>query len=125
MVLAQSVKMHGEAEVGGRLELLESALQLERVGAEIDETLLRDQALDDLNDIGVQEGLAAGDAHDGRIALVHGVEALFHRQLLLENVGRILHLSASGAGQIAAEGGLKHQHQGIVSWCPLILCLMM
>ena len=40
-------------------------------------------------------------------------KALLGRELLLENVRRILHLAAAGAGQVAAEERLQHQHQRI------------
>ena len=49
----------------------------------------------------------------GRAALVDRVEALFGREVLLEDVRRVLNLAAAGAGQIAAEQRLEHQDQRI------------
>ncbi len=65
----------------------------------------------------------------GRAALFNGGEALLGRELLFEDVRRILHLAAAGAGQVAAEERLEHQHKRIalvageallehVSWQP-------
>ena len=48
-----------------------------------------------------------------RAALFDGLKALLGRELLLQNVGRVLDLAAAGAGEIAAEQRLEHQHQGI------------
>ena len=61
----------------------------------------------------MQKRLAAGDRDHGRAALFHCGKALLGRKLLFENVRRILHLAAAGAGQAATEERLEHQHQGI------------
>ena len=49
----------------------------------------------------------------GRAALIDRAEALLGREVLLQNVGRILDLAAAGAGQVAAEQRLQHQHQRV------------
>ncbi len=113
VVLALAVEMHGEGEVLGRRELRQAALEFERVGAEVDVLLARDEAVDDLDDLRMQQRLAAGDGDHGRAALFDGGEALLGRELLFEDVRRILHLAAAGAGQVAAEERLKHEHQRI------------
>ena len=61
----------------------------------------------------VQQRLAAGDAHHRRAALVGRREALLDRQVLLEHVTRVLDLAAAGAGQVAAEQRLEHQHERV------------
>ena len=113
VLLALAVEMHGEGEVLRRREFGQAALEFERVGAEVDVLLARDEAVDDLDDLRMQQRLAAGDRHHGRAALFDRGEALLGRELLLEDVRRILHLAAAGAGQVAAEERLQHEHQRI------------
>ena len=88
-------------------------LEFERVGAEVDVLFARDEAVDDLDDLRVEQRLAAGDGDHGRAALFNGGEALLGRELLFEDVRRVLHLAAAGAGQVAAEERLEHEHQRI------------
>ena len=57
--------------------------------------------------------LAAGDGDHGRAALVDRAEALLGREVLLEHVRGILDLAAAGAGQVAAEQRLQHQHERV------------
>ena len=113
VVLALAVEMDGEGEVLGGRELRQAALEFERVGAEVDVLLARDEAVDDFDDLRMEQRLAAGDGDHGRAALFDGAEALLGRELLFEDVGRILHLAAAGAGQVAAEERLEHEHQRI------------
>ena len=61
----------------------------------------------------MQQRFAAGNRDHRRAALLNGGKALFGCELLLEDVRRILHLAAAGAGQATAEKRLQHQHQGI------------
>ena len=68
---------------------------------------------DDLVDLLVQQRLAAGDHHHRRAALVDRLHALGDRQALVQDFGRIVDLAAAGAGQVAAEQRLQHQHQRI------------
>src|SRR5579871_4270342 len=70
----------------------------------------------------MHEWFAARYGNHGRAALIHGFEALFGSQLLLENVGGVLNLSAACACQIAAEKWLKHQDKWIaLAPCKLLL----
>jgi hypothetical protein len=110
VVLAVAVEMDGEGEVLGGRKLRQATLELKRVGAEIDVLLARDEAVDDFDDLRVQQRLAAGDGHHGCAALVDRGETLLGRELLFEDVRRILYLAAAGAGQVAAEERLKHKH---------------
>ncbi len=61
--LAVAVQVHVPAEIGVRLVLLHLLLEQQRVRAEIDELLARQDALDDLRHLLVQQRLAAGDRH--------------------------------------------------------------
>src|SRR5207248_1384768 len=61
-----------------------------------------------------KQRFAAGDRHHGRAALVNGFEALFWRELALQNVRGILDLAAPGARQVAAEQRLEHQDKRIL-----------
>ena len=48
-----------------------------------------------------------------RTALVNRGEAVFEAEALIEDRRRIIDLSATGAGEIAAEQRLQHEHQRI------------
>ena len=50
----------------------------------------------------------------GTPALFNCGEALFWRQFLLKDVGWVLDFAAAGAGQVAAEERLKHEHERIL-----------
>ncbi len=92
---------------------MQAALELERVGAEVDVLPAGDEALDDLDNLRVQERLAAGDGDHGCAALFDGLETLLGREHALEDVGWVLHFAAAGAGQVTAEERLKHEHQRV------------
>ena len=113
MVLAFAVHVDRECQVLARLEQVDLFLEQQRVGAEVDVLLARDQAVDDLGDLRMHQRLAAGDGHHRRAALVDRAEALLGREVLLEHVRGILDLAAAGASQVAAEQRLQHQHQRI------------
>ena len=113
VVLAQAVEMYAEGEVLGRGKFRQAAFEIQRVGAEVDVLLARHQPLDDFDNLGMQQRLATGDGNHGRAAFVYSGKALLGSKLLLEDVGRILHLAASGAGQAATKERLKHQNQRV------------
>src|SRR5208282_3628048 len=102
-----------EGEVFRRGELRQSALQFESVGAEVDVLLARNEAVDDFDDLRMKERLAAGDRDHRGAAFFDRGKALLGCELLLKNVRRVLHLSAAGAGQVAAEERLEHEHKRI------------
>src|SRR5215510_8385898 len=104
---------YGEAVCrDGVFELL---LEQDGVGAEIDVLLPLDQLHHQLVDVGVHEGLAAGNAHDGGATLVHRLEALLGGEVLLEDLGGILDLAATRTREIAPEERLEHEDQGVAS----------
>ena len=113
VVLLEAVEMHGEEQIGRRLEQVQLLLQQQRVGAQRDELLARHDALDDLADLLVDERLAAGDGDHRRAALVDGVEAFLYRKSLVQDRVGIVDLAAPEAGEIAAEQRLQHQHERV------------
>ena len=92
---------------------MELFFQQQRVRAEIDVLLARHQTFDDLVDLRMHQRLAAGDRNHRRAAFLDRLEALLRRQVHLQDVGGILNLAASRAGQVAAEQRLQHEHQRI------------
>ena len=98
-----AVHVYGKRQVLARLEQVQLFLQQQGIGAQVDVLLPRHQPLDDLGDLRMQQRLAARNRHHRRAALVHRLEALFRRELLLQNVRRILNLPASRARQVAAK----------------------
>ena len=113
VMLLDAVEMHREEQIGRRLEQVQLLFQQQRVGAQRDEFLARDDAFDDLADLLVDQRLAARNGDHRRAALVDRVEAFLHRQALVEDRVGIIDLAAADAGEIAAEQRLQHQHQRI------------
>ena len=113
VVLVLAVHVDGERQILARLEEVDLFLEQQRVGAEVDVLLARDQAFDDLVDLRMHQRLAAGNGDHRRAALVDRAKALLGREVLLEHVRGILDLAAAGAGQVAAKQRLQHQHQRI------------
>ena len=110
-LVAVEVDRPGEEGVG--LVLVDLLGQQQGVGAEDDELLPLQETLDDLGHVLVQQGLAPGDGHHRSAALVDGLHALSDAQALVQDLVRIVDLATAGAGQVAAEQGLEHQHQGV------------
>jgi hypothetical protein len=61
----------------------------------------------------VKKRFATGDRHHRRAALIHGVEGILHRHILVQDRIRIVDLPAAGASQVAPEQRFKHQHQRV------------
>src|SRR6266540_4337451 len=80
---------------------------------QVDVFLPLDELDHQLVDVGVHQRLAPGDAHDGSAALLHGLDALLDRQVLLEDLRGVLDLAAAGAGEVASEKRLEHEDQGV------------
>src|SRR5947209_8194884 len=113
VMLLQAVEMDGEEQIGRGLEQVELLLEQQRVGAERDELLARDEPAHDLADLLVDQRLAARDRHHRRSAFIGGVPALLRAHAAVEDRIGIVDLAAADAGQVAAEQGLQHQHQRI------------
>jgi hypothetical protein len=75
MILTVAVEMHGPSEERVRPEQVDLLFEEQRVGAQINEFLARDDALDDLLDLTMKQRLAAGQHDDGRAAFVDRLEA--------------------------------------------------
>ena len=113
VIFLVAVEMDRPDEVRVRLVVLDVLFHQQRIGAEIDELLARDDALDDLRQLLVQQRLAAGDRDDGRAAFVDRLKRICDRDALVQDLVGIVDLAAAGAGQIAAKQRLKHQHQRV------------
>jgi hypothetical protein len=113
VALLVAVQVNRERQVRRRLVLIELLLEQQRVRAEIDELLARDDAFDDLRHLLVDQRLAAGDRDDGRTALVDGAQRVFDRHALAQDLVGVIDLAAAGAGEIALEQRLEHQHERI------------
>src|SRR5262249_20228004 len=113
VVVLQPVQMHREEQIRRGLEQIELLLEQQRVGAERDELLARDEAAHDLADLLVDQRLAAGDRHHRRTAFVGCVPALLGRHTAIEDGIRIVDLAAADTGEIATEQRFQHQHQRI------------
>ena len=112
VMLALAVHVNDEREIFAGLELVDLFFEQQAIGAEVNVLFARDQALNDLTDLGMHERFAARDADQGRSALIGGFEALLRSQVGLQDVGRILDLAAARAGEVAAEQGLQHEDDG-------------
>ena len=111
--LPQAVDVHGEREVGRRLEVeLVPALAHELgVGAQVDVLLALDQFVDHLVDLRVHQRLAAGDRHHRRAALLDRADRLLDRHALAQQVVRLLDLAAAVALEVAGEQRLQLDDQ--------------
>ena len=76
VMLLLPVHMDGERQVLARREEMQLFAQEQRVGAHVDVLAARNEALDDLVDLRVHEGLAAGNGDGGDAAFLHRAEAL-------------------------------------------------
>ena len=118
VILFKPVDVDGEGQVRIRLEVLQLALQQDRVGAEVDELLALGEAVGDLDDVLVDQRFAAGDRHHWRAALLHRVPALLRREPAAQDVGRMLNLAAAGAFEVALQQRLQHQHERVALGAP-------
>src|SRR5262249_41961737 len=94
-------------------EQVQLLLQQEGIGAQRDELLALNDALDDRADLLVNQRLAARNRHHGGAAFVDGRKALLDRHAPVEDFCRLVDLAAAGAGEIAAEQRLEHQDERI------------
>ena len=113
MVFLKPVEVDRKSQVGGWLKEVHFFLEQQRVGAQVNEFLARGNAVDDRFDLPVDQGFAARDRDDRCAAFIDRLKALLDRQAFVQDRIGIVDLAAPGAGQVAAEQGLEHQHQGI------------
>src|SRR6185312_4310248 len=113
VVLALAVHVDGKREIFARLKKMKFFFKKQRVGAHINVLFTCNEPFDDLVNFGMKQRLAAGNGDHRCSRFFDSLEALLGRQLLLENVGRVLNLAAAGTRQIAAEERLQHCDEGI------------
>ena len=113
VILFESVDVDREGEVGAGLELVEALFEQDGVGAEVDELPALDEAADDVADLLVDQGFAAGDGDDGGAAFLGGGPALLGREAAAEDVVRVLDFAAAGAFEVALEQGFEHEHERV------------
>ncbi len=116
--LPQAVEVDDEGEVGRGLDSLHRLLVQESVGAQVDEPLLPDDPRRDVADVGVHERLSPSDGDHGRIALLHGPQALFHRQPAVQDRLVFPDAAAATAGEVAGLQRLQDHRQGEVLAAP-------
>ncbi len=114
MLFALTVEVNAECQIFAGLEEMDFLFQQQRIGAQVDIFLARDQPFNDLANLGMHQRLAPRDRNHGRATFVHGAKTLFRGKVFFQDVGRILDFSASGASQVAAKQRLEHQHQRIL-----------
>src|SRR5208283_4009784 len=113
VVLLLSIHVHREAQIFAGFEQVQLFFQQQRVGAEIDIFLAREQAVDNFIDLRMHQRLAAGNRDHRRSTLINRFEAIFQGEIGFQDVGRVLDLAAAGAGQVAAEQRLEHEHKRV------------
>ena len=111
--LLVAVEMDRPGEIGARLVLIDLLFEQQRVGADDREFLARDDALDDLRQVPVQQRLAARHDDHRRAALVDRGQRVLNRDALVQDGVGIVDLAAARASEIAAEQRLQHQHERI------------
>src|SRR6202789_4420221 len=113
VALPIAVQMNRERKVRGGLVLIDVLGEQNRVRAEIDELLARDDAGDDLRHFLVDERFTARNGYDGRAALVDRAHRILDADPLLKDFLRVIDLAAAGAGEIALEQRFQHEHEWI------------
>src|SRR5271166_3924930 len=124
VLFAVAIEMDRPGEISAGFEQLDFFLEQQRVGAEVNELLLRRNALDNLDnlvDLPVQQRFAPRDHHHRCTTFTDGPEAFIDAQALIEDGVRVVDLSATGAGEVAAEERLEHQNERIAPDTPQML----
>src|ERR1700730_16888468 len=108
-----TVEMDRPGEIGARLVLIDLLFEQQRIGADDRKFFARNDALDDLWQISVQQRLAPRP-HDHRsAALIDRGQGVLNRDPFVKNGVGIVDLAAAGASEVAPEQRLQHQHQRI------------
>ena len=81
VMLFLSIHVNRKTQVLARLEQVQLFFQQQRVGAEVNIFLARDQAFDNLVDLRMHEWLAARYRNHRRSALIDSFEAVFGREI--------------------------------------------
>src|SRR5690606_6281238 len=113
VAVAVAVQVDRECQVRRRLVLIDLLLEQQRVRAQVDELLARDDALDALRPLFTNQRLAARNRDDGGAALVDGTQRFLDRHPLAQNLVGIVDLAATRASEVALEQRLEHEHERI------------
>ena len=105
------VEMHVDEQPAAGAKAAELLFQQQAVGAQINVFPLQHEAFDQHFDLGIDQRLAAADAHDRCAALGHGRQALLDRQPAVHRVGVFANPAAARAGEVAGVQRLEHQDQ--------------
>ena len=109
----ESIHVDAEGEIFGGFKEINFAFEEEGVGAEVDVFFAGDEAIDDFVDLGMDQGFPSRDRDHGGSALIRGVPALLGGESFIEDVIGILDFTATCAGKVTTEEGLKHEDKGI------------
>ena len=108
MLVFQPIEMDRESQVRRRFEQVQFLFQKQRVGAEIDELLTRDQRLDDFANFLVDKRFAAGDRYNRCATFLGRLDAFRNTETAVQDRVRIIDLAATGTGKVAAEQRFQH-----------------
>src|ERR1041384_5092335 len=97
--------MDTECQELGGLIVVELPLHQNRISTEIDVPLLCDQPTHNRGHLGMDDRFATGNTDDRGATFLCCSPTLFWREPFVQHMIRILDLSATGTGQIAAEQG--------------------
>src|SRR5580704_9395864 len=111
--LLVAVEMDRPGEIGARLVLIDLLFEQQGVGADDRKFFARNDALDDLRQISVQQRLAARHDDHRSAALVDRGQGVLDRDPFVKNGVGIVDLATAGASEVAPEQRLQHQHQRI------------
>src|SRR5580704_6785059 len=111
--LLVAVEMDRPGEIGARLVLIDLLFEQQRIGADDRKFFARNDALDDLWQISVQQRLAARHDDHRSAALVDRGQGVLNGDPFVKNGVGIVDLAAAGASEVAPEQRLQHQHQRI------------
>jgi hypothetical protein len=111
---ALAIHVNGKGQIFAGREQVQLFFEQQRVGAEVNIFFARHQAVHNFGDLGMHQGLAAGNADHRRATFFNRAKTFLGAQLLFQNVGGILNLAAASAGEITAEKRLQHQDERVV-----------
>ena len=112
VLLLHAVHVDDPAEILGGLDFLHDALHEQAVGAAVDEILAPDEFVDDVGDLGVDGGFAAGDGDDGCAGLFDGGYGFIDGHHLAHHGLVLADAATAYAGEVAHFEGFEHGDHG-------------
>src|ERR1700729_1688480 len=113
MHLLVAVEMDRPGEIGARLVLIDLLFEQQRIGADDRKFFARNDALDDLRQVSVQQRLPPRHNDYGRATLIDRGQRILNGDPFVKNGVGIVDLAAAGASEVATEQRLEHQHERI------------